>query len=110
MDNLKLIVGIFDLSFDSYLIILILISEMRGIELCQESKILVERELFTRSMPCFTELHSLFYPVGVKVIYSKQLNVIKFSTLNSISPSFFLYKKKVGETIDESMVHYSISK
>jgi hypothetical protein len=27
-------------------------------------------ELFTRSLPCFTELHSLFYPNGIKVIPS----------------------------------------
>ena len=25
-------------------------------------------QFFTRSLPCFTELHSLFYPKGVKVV------------------------------------------
>ena len=25
-------------------------------------------EFFTRALPCFTELHSLFYPVGTKII------------------------------------------
>lgn len=25
-------------------------------------------EFFTRSLPCLTELHSLFYPSGVKII------------------------------------------
>lgn len=25
-------------------------------------------EFFTRSLPCFTELHSLFYPTGIKIV------------------------------------------
>jgi len=33
-------------------------------------KEIIGLEFFTRSLPCFTELHSLFYPNGVKIIPS----------------------------------------
>jgi hypothetical protein len=57
--------GIFDLCFSLYLIIVLLIFLRNRTRFDTE---IIGLEFFTRSMPCFTKLRSLFYPNDVKIV------------------------------------------
>nr|UYR50857.1 hypothetical protein [Morchella crassipes] len=52
-------------------------------------------EILTRSLPCFTELHSLFYPAGAKIIPEDIYNMLTPVALAHRPPSSFQTNTRV---------------
>jgi hypothetical protein len=60
-------------------------------------------EFSTRALPCFTELHSLFYPNGIKVIPQ---NIYRWINLNiKFGISRWINLNIISETFDSSDPH-----